>query len=193
VNYQGSRKNSEAKRPRCRDGPDVKLRKTYMAGGWTMFRTAILTSIAMIAVCNSQQAAAQTYRISCERFEGVRAQFAAHPTSPPDQKDRLIKKDDAISGLKLVLTVNGRDGSVTTFGNQNVGGSVKSFPVTMLDSREVISFVGTDPHDGSTNMLTVFPAQSRMIWTGHTNKIYTVDQIVLGKTFIGICTFQKLG
>jgi hypothetical protein len=158
-----------------------------------MSRTAILTIIPMIVICSSQQAAAQTHRISCERFDGVRAQFAAHPSSPPDQKDRLVKKDDTISGLKLVLTVNGRDGSVTTFGNQNVGGGVKSFPVTMIESREVISFVGTDPQDGSTNMLTVFPAQSRMLWTAHTNKIYTVDQIVLGKTFIGVCTFQKLG
>lgn len=157
-----------------------------------MFRTAILTSVAL-SVVFSHRADALTFRISCERFEGVRAQFATHPSSPPDQKDRLVKKDDAISGLKLVLTVNGRDGSVTTFGNENVGGGVRSFPVTMLDSREVISFVGTDPYDGSTNMLTVFPTQSRMIWTAHTNKIYTVDQIVLGKTFIGVCTSQKLG
>jgi hypothetical protein len=152
----------------------------------------ILTSLAMIAVIYSHPAAAETFCISCERFEGVRAQFAAHPASPAEQKDRLIKSEDAISGLKLVLTVNGREGSVTTFGNQNVGGNVQSFPVTFIDGGEVLSFVGADPKDGSTNMLSVFPEQSRMLWTIHTNKIYVLDRVVLGKTFIGNCAIQKL-
>jgi hypothetical protein len=161
-----------------------------------MSRIASLSSLALIAICCAHEpVAAQntTFRISCERFEGVRAQFAAHPASPPEQKNRLIKQEDAISGVRLVLTFStaGTGGSVTTFGNVNTDGGVQSFAVNRLADGDVLSFVGTDPKDGSTNLLTVFPAQSRLLWTVHTNKIYVLDQIVLGKTFIGACTLQK--
>jgi hypothetical protein len=69
---------------------------------------------------------------------------------------------------------------------------VQGFNVTrMTGGGAVLSFVGVDPQDGSTNLLSLYPEQDRIVWTIHTNKIYIIDKIVLGKTYVGTCTFQS--
>jgi len=52
----------------------------------------------------------------------------------------------------------------------------------------MVSFVGVDRNDGSTNLLSLFIQQGRIVWTIHTNKIAHIDQIVLGKTYVAECT-----
>jgi hypothetical protein len=81
--------------------------------------------------------------------------------------------------------------TVTMSDNVNNPG-VASFPVTRVGGGEVISFIGIDPQDGSTNLFSIFPQQNRLIWTIHTNKIYPIDQMVLGKTFVGTCSLHKI-
>jgi hypothetical protein len=117
---------------------------------------ALVGLIALFSDFANRQIA--TYRISCGSFEGVRAQFATNPISQPDEKNRLIKKEDAISGLRLELTFSTghSQATVTTFGNENTSGAVQSFSVNRIECGEVISFVGVDPRDGSTNLLSIF-------------------------------------
>jgi hypothetical protein len=158
-------------------------------------RIALTSSLAGLLLLFSHDANGQTetYRIACGSFDGVRAQFAANPISPPTERNRLVKKEDAISGLKLELTFSTADpqATITTSGNVNNPG-VASFPATRVGGGEVISFIAIDPQDGSTNLLSIFPQQNRLIWTIHTNKIGFVDQIVLGKTFVGTCSLRKI-
>jgi hypothetical protein len=136
----------------------------------------------------------ETYRITCGSFDGIRAQFAANPISPATERNRLVKKEDAISGLNLDLTFSTADPQVTVTLSGNVNNpGVGSFPATRVGrGGEVISFIGIDPADGSTKLLSIFPQQNRLIWTVHTNKISFVDQIVLGKMFVGTCSLRKI-
>src|SRR3977135_1134904 len=94
------------------------------------FAVLMLCAVGLLC-CPISAADITAIRVSCENFEGVRAQFAAHPAAPADQKNRLIRVQDAMSGLKLELTyeIKSSTGSVTYFGNQNAGGKVGSFDV----------------------------------------------------------------
>lgn len=149
----------------------------------------------LVLVWNVTKSEAANLRLSCGSFEGVRAQFAANPASPPDQRGRLIKREDAISGLRLELTFSTDQSraTVTSFGNDNTTGGVQSFAVELVSGGEIISFLGVDPIDKSINLFSiVMHDQYRLIWTIHTDKIYYVDKIALGKTFIGTCNLSGL-
>lgn len=151
----------------------------------------------LLTVLSSEMATSQTstFRFTCGSFEGFRAQFAAHPRSPPQQRNRLVRAEDAVSGIKLELThsVGQPIATVSYYGNQNTGGEIHTFQAARVsNSSDMISFTGVDPGDGSVNLLSLFPQQERLIWTVHINKIGPIDQIVLGKSFVGVCTAQKL-
>jgi hypothetical protein len=109
-----------------------------------------------------QSSKAKAFRVSCSSFEGVRVHFVTHPAARAADRNRLMREEDAISGLNMDLTFSTADieGNVTTYGNVNVGGGVTSFRVVRLTGSALLSFVGHDPNDGSTNLLSLFPGTS---------------------------------
>jgi hypothetical protein len=154
----------------------------------------LLSLLATIVFGNSQ-AMADSYRITCENFVGTRIQYAGHPSSPPDQYRRVIRSEDAITGVRLDITTTGGQSSaqVVSYGNVNTGGQVQSWTATVVSSNDMIAFMGLDPSDGSVNLLTVFLRSGpRAIWTIHTDRIAHLDQMAVGKTFIGDCRVAKI-
>jgi hypothetical protein len=74
-------------------------------------------------------------------FEGVRVHFVTHPGARAADRNRLMREEDAISGLNMDLTFSTAsvEGNVTTYGNVNVGGGVNSFRVVRVTGSALLS------------------------------------------------------
>ncbi len=130
-----------------------------------------------------------TARIVREHVRGNRVQFFDNPIAPEDQNRKTIITDDAISGARLEITyaASTSDAVLIVTGNVNVGGRVKSTPLTKVQSNDLVSFVGVDPEDGALYLLSYHSKLKKLLWSAHNDRISFVDGGVVGKLFIAEC------
>ena len=146
-------------------------------------------SLALILALSATNAQADTARIVCDHFRGTRVQFFDNPLAPKGQNRSVVVKGDAISGARVEITYSrsNSDAVMVSTGNVNIGGAVSGTRLTKVESNDLISFVGLDSEDGAIYLLSYHPKLKKLLWSGHNDRIFFVDQGVVGKVFIADC------
>ena len=151
-----------------------------------MCRLVLAAILLLIQVTPAVPQENQTFRITCAGPQGARVQYSNNPAGPPEQYQKPIISDDSISGLKIEITFStGQNAaSLVSSGNKNIGGKVTSMNLIKIQSDDFISFVGTDPLDGSVNLFSYYPTMRRIIWSIQNNRISIIDDVAIGKIFM---------
>jgi hypothetical protein len=105
----------------------------------------------------------------------------------------MVVSEDAIPGVRLQLTfsTDRPEATMVTAGNVNAGGRTDSLPLRRVQASGYFSFVGIDPSDGSSYLLSYFPQTRRAIWSMHNDRLVMITGVALAKSFLMECNARS--
>lgn len=144
------------------------------------------------------EAAAQTpqqprTRLTCEMQRGQRLSFVDNPMAPAGVNRKVTTADETLAGkLEIVFPPAGTDATMSVTATLRDAAKPASAQLRRYPASDYTGFLGFDPDDGATWVVTYFARINKVIWTIHSPRAEGRDRAAQSRSLFGDCRRDEL-
>ena len=132
-------------------------------------------------------------RLTCEIQRGQRLSFVDNPMAPAGVNRKVTTADETVAGrLEIVFPAAGTDATMSVTASLRDSAKPGSAQLRRYPANEYTGFLGFDPDDGATWVVTYFARINKVIWTIHSPRAEGRDRAAQSRSLFGECRRDEL-
>lgn len=132
-------------------------------------------------------------RLTCDIQRGQRLSYIDNPMAAAGVNRKVTTADETVAGrIEIVYPAAGTDATMNVPAALRDAAKAGAAQLRRYPANEYTGFLGFDPDDGATWVVTYFARINKIIWTIHSPRMDGRDRAAQSRTLFGECRRDEL-
>ncbi len=132
-------------------------------------------------------------RLTCDMQRGQRLSYIDNPMAAAGVNRKVTTADETVAGkIEIVYPAAGTDATMNVPASLRDVAKAGAAQLRRYPANEYTGFLGFDPDDGATWVVTYFARINKIIWTIHSPRVDGRDRAAQSRTLFGDCRRDEL-